>query len=122
MEIRFTIPQRVDLRGASVTLAYDAPLALGDSGAHLWQIEVTSDGNSVDLSGYSASLEGVRSDGGAVSQAGTVNGSTASVVLPAAAYKTAGVLTAAMKLTGTGGQVVTLARLRARVTDISSMT
>lgn len=117
----FLIRQHVELNARSCVFALSSPFQYGDARAHEWRVEVTRNGNPVDLSGYTINLYARRADDSTAGPAaGTGGNGRASVVFPALVYNVVGdvtlILRAIKAASGSDpAETITLAILHARV-------
>ena len=77
----YEFTQKTDLRRALSVEALRGVMFTADSGANRFTAEVTSGGETVDLSGATCTGYAIRDDGSTVIVTGAVTGNRASVVL-----------------------------------------
>lgn len=108
------LKQTIDLSNMEkiVRVWPEALLVAGDGLAHTWQVTVLNAGEPADLEGASVTAYFNRSDHRSVLATGTVEGNVISVDFPATAYAVAGAMYGILRITQTGGKVVTLSALR----------
>ena len=110
-ELSKTIPER----------ALPAPLFYGDNQAHRVRVQLQMNGAAVSPEGVTAAGYFMRSDGRTVYMEGTVDGSTAEVVLSDECYRYTGAFTLILRLTGEVQNMTVLA-LRGTVAASTSET
>ena len=110
----YEFTQKTDLRRALSVEALRGVMFTADSGANRFTAEVTSGGETVDLSGATCTGYAVRDDGSTVIVTGAVTGNRASVVLTQSAYVIPGPIDIVIKVAG-GGATMAVGAWRAYV-------
>ena len=110
----YEFTQKTDLRRALSVEALRGVMFTADSGANRFTAEVTSGGETVDLSGATCTGYAIRDDGSTVIVTGAVTGNRASVVLTQSAYVIPGPIDIVIKVTG-GGATMAVGAWRAYV-------
>lgn len=110
----YEFTQKTDLRRALSVEALRGVMFTADSGANRFTAEVTSGGETVDLSGATCTGYAIRDDGSTVIVTGAVTGNRASVVLTQSAYVVPGPIDIVIKVAG-GGATMAVGAWRAYV-------
>lgn len=117
-EVRFIIPQRIELMAENPTLVYAQALEMRNGYAHEWQVHVLMGGRDVDLTGCTVACYAARSDKKTVRIGGEIlAGCIASVVFDPTVYAIVGEVAACMELIDSAGHGKTIARLYCRVSQ-----